>query len=51
MSSPDTASRFGRLGAFAFRDYRWLWLLTLLTQVVLWLRIFGTGQWLLDDTG
>ncbi|MEM1231008.1 MAG: MFS transporter [Pseudomonadota bacterium] len=51
MSASETAPRFGRLGAFAFRDYRWLWLLTLVTQVVLWLRIFGTGQWLLDDTG
>ena len=44
-------SRWARLGAFAWRDYRWLWLLTMLIQVTVWLRILGTAQWLLDETG
>ena len=37
--------------AFRYRDYRLLWGTLLFGSVVLWLRILGTAQWLLDDTG
>ena len=38
-------------GAFLYRDYRLLWLSLMSGSVVLWLRILGTAQWLLDETG
>lgn len=38
-------------GAFLYRDYRLLWMLLITGSVVLWLRILGTAQWLLDETG
>lgn len=37
--------------AFRYRDYRLLWTILLTTSLVLWLRILGTSQWLLDETG
>ena len=37
--------------AFAFRDYRFLWATMVTTQIVLWMRILGTAQWLYDETG
>lgn len=36
---------------FRFRDYRLLWTILLCSSIGLWLRILGTAQWLLDDTG
>ena len=38
-------------GAFLYPDYRVLWALLITGSVVLWLRILGTAQWLLDETG
>lgn len=38
-------------GAFLYRDYRVLWATLVLGSVVLWMRILGTAQWLLDETG
>ena len=40
-----------RLGAFAFRDYRLLWVALMSSHMVLWLRLLGTAQWLFDETG
>ncbi|MGI9324782.1 MAG: MFS transporter [Pseudomonadales bacterium] len=40
-----------KLGAFAYRDYRILWATMITASVVVWLRILGTAQWLLDETG
>ena len=36
---------------FGYRDYRLLWTILLAGSIGLWLRILGTAQWLLDDTG
>ncbi len=36
---------------FRYRDYRLLWTILLTGSIALWLRILGTAQWLLDDTG
>ncbi len=38
-------------GAFFYRDYRILWILLITGSVVSWMRILGTAQWLLDETG
>ncbi|MEM7253898.1 MAG: MFS transporter [Pseudomonadota bacterium] len=37
--------------AFAYRDYRVLWAVLITVSLVGWLRILGTAQWLLDETG
>ena len=37
--------------AFSYRDYRFLWGAMVTGSVVVWLRILGTAQWLLDETG
>lgn len=37
--------------AFSYADYRVLWLIMMGGAVVSWLRILGTAQWLLDETG
>lgn len=37
--------------AFAYRDYRLLWGTLVTGSIVVWLRILGTAQWLLDETG
>ena len=37
--------------AFIYRDYRLLWLVLVTSSMVLWMRILGTAQWLLDETG
>ncbi|MBT4162035.1 MAG: MFS transporter [Gammaproteobacteria bacterium] len=39
------------LGAFRYRDYRLLWAATMMGSIALWMRILGTAQWLLDETG
>jgi predicted MFS family arabinose efflux permease len=38
-------------GALLYRDYRILWVSLVASAVVLWMRILGTAQWLLDETG
>lgn len=38
-------------GVFIYRDYRFLWLALVTSSVVVWMRILGTAQWLLDETG
>lgn len=37
--------------AFRYRDYRALWLILISGSIVSWMRILGTAQWLLDETG
>ena len=38
-------------GAFLYRDYRFLWVTLIAGSIVVWMRILGTAQWLLDETG
>ena len=38
-------------GAFLYRDYRYLWTILMLGSIGVWMRILGTAQWLLDETG
>ena len=38
-------------GAFLYRDYRLLWVTLIASSIVVWMRILGTAQWLLDETG
>ena len=38
-------------GAFRYRDYRLLWLLTMAGSIAVWMRILGSAQWLLEETG
>ena len=38
-------------GAFLYRDYRILWFAMITGSIVVWMRILGTAQWLLDETG
>jgi MFS family permease len=37
--------------AFTYRDYRLLWMILVTGAIVSWMRILGTAQWLLDETG
>lgn len=37
--------------AFRYRDYRLLWAALVTASIVIWMRILGTAQWLLDETG
>jgi len=37
--------------AFWYRDYRLLWGALMLGSMAVWMRILGTAQWLLDETG
>ena len=37
--------------AFTYRDYRLLWAAMVSASIVVWLRILGTAQWLLEETG
>ncbi len=41
----------GPLVAFSYRDYRFLWGTLMLGSMAVWMRILGTAQWLLDETG
>jgi len=41
--------RFG--GAFLYRDYRLLWVIMMTGSITVWMRILGTAQWLLEETG
>ena len=38
-------------GAFLYRDYRVLWATLVSSAIVLWMRVLGTAQWILDETG
>ena len=38
-------------GAFRYRDYRLLWFLTMAGSIASWMRILGSAQWLLEETG
>jgi MFS family permease len=49
---PITAAPHSRAwGAFAYRDYRFLWAVMMTAGIVVWIRILATAQWLLDETG
>jgi sugar phosphate permease len=37
--------------AFRYRDYTLLWTAAATANVVMWMRILGTAQWLFDETG
>lgn len=37
--------------AFRYADYRTLWIVLVSGAIVSWMRILGTAQWLLDETG
>lgn len=37
--------------AFRYADYRVLWVILVSSAIVSWMRILGTAQWLLDETG
>lgn len=43
--------KFKPWGAFLYPDYRVLWSSLVFGSIVLWMRILGTAQWLLDETG
>ncbi|MDC1101527.1 MFS transporter [Pseudomonadales bacterium] len=39
------------IAAFTFRDYRILWVMLIIGSIAFWMRILGTAQWLLEETG
>lgn len=45
------AARHRPWDAFRYRDYRLLWATLVSASIVIWMRILGTAQWLLDETG
>lgn len=49
--APIPATRPRPWQVFAYRDYRLLWAATIASTTALWMRILGTSQWLLDETG
>ena len=50
--NPNKRSGIARpWGAFVYRDYRVLWAVMVSASIVVWMRILGTAQWLLDETG
>lgn len=49
--APERGGRTPPWLAFTFRDYRFLWAAMITGAVVMWMRILGTAQWLLDETG
>ncbi len=49
--APVPATRPRPWQVFAYRDYRLLWAATVTSTTALWMRILGTSQWLLDETG
>ena len=49
--APVPATRPRPWQVFAYRDYRFLWAATVASTTALWMRILGTSQWLLDETG
>lgn len=52
MTTPAGGSADTRAwAAFRYADYRWLWAILVASGLALWLRIFGTSQWLLEATG
>ncbi|MGB1617276.1 MAG: MFS transporter [Pseudomonadales bacterium] len=51
MSNPSNVLKTKPWGAFFYRDYRFLWGALILGSMAVWMRILGTAQWLLDETG
>ena len=52
MATTDhLADRSPPWGAFLYRDYRLLWTIMMAGSIVFWMRVLGTAQWLLDETG
>ena len=47
----DPNGRTKPWGAFLYRDYRFLWLTLMTSSIVMWMRILGTAQWILNETG
>ncbi len=41
----------GAISVFRSRDYALLWMVLMASSIGSWLRILGTAQWLLEDTG
>ncbi|MEM8767810.1 MAG: MFS transporter, partial [Pseudomonadota bacterium] len=50
-ANPESAASDRPWAAFLFRDYRLLWTVLITSSIVVWMRILGTAQWLLDETG
>ena len=49
--APDAGGRPRPWQVFNYADYRLLWAATVTSTIALWMRILGTSQWLLDETG
>ena len=49
MANPQLLQRIA--GIFRYRDYRLLMVAIVGSSIVVWMRILGTSQWILDDTG
>ena len=49
MANPRLLQRIA--GIFRYRDYRLLMVAIVGSSIVVWMRILGTSQWILDDTG
>ena len=49
MANPQLLQRIA--GVFRYRDYRLLMVAIVGSSIVVWMRILGTSQWILDDTG
>ena len=49
MANPRLLQRIA--GVFRYRDYRLLMVAIVGSSIVVWMRILGTSQWILDDTG
>lgn len=47
----DTGASNRAWAVFGLRDYRFLWATLVTSSIVIWMRILGTAQWLLDETG
>ncbi len=50
-TNPDAGASARPWAAFLFRDYRLLWTVLITSSIAIWMRILGTAQWLLDETG
>ena len=49
---PSTSSPSTRpWGALLYPDFRILWISLIIGSIAVWMRILGTAQWLLDETG
>ncbi len=50
-TDPDRQSRPRAWEAFRHRDYTLLWTASSAANMVMWMRILGTAQWIFDETG